>query len=108
MQKIFDEIINKVEELSKKELPSLDSKVNNLECTFLWEKSKLIFIKSSEKDIYDKLKTIVEKNGWKILFGETTTADDFIANIREVYNYGPYDTSISSISYNSRSWRWNF
>ena len=43
-----------------------------------------IFIKSSEKDIYDKLKTIVEKNGWKILFGETTTADDFIANIREV------------------------
>lgn len=81
---LFEKLQNQVEELSKKELPSLDSKVNNLECTFLWEKSKLIFIKSSEKDIYDKLKTIVEKNGWKILFGETTTADDFIANIREV------------------------
>lgn len=83
-KKLFEELQNQIDVLSEKELPSLDSKINNLECTFLWENSKLIFIKSSQKDIYEKIKDVAEKNGWKILFGETSTVDDFLTNIKEV------------------------
>lgn len=82
-KKLFEALQNNIDKLSKKELPTLDSKINNLDCTFLWEKSKLVFIKTSEKETYDKLKSLVEKNGWKILFGETATVDDFITNLKE-------------------------
>ena len=82
-KQLFESLQNQIEELSKKELPLLDSKINNLDCTYLWLKSKLVFIKSSEKDTYDKLKAVVEKNGWQILFGETATLNDFITKIKE-------------------------
>lgn len=80
---LYESLLKNVDAFINKERPSLNSKINNILCSLLWEKSKVVFLETNKKEDFNYLKPIVEKEGWRIFYGETTSFDDLIKTIKE-------------------------